>query len=99
MYFPLFLGVLCLSWFCYYASLCVHSSFVVIIWCRKRKLVVLLLFSYRCIVTINVLCLLPHDAMGWSAGCDYVEPFLLYRFHVIFVKLSCLVTCRLVITC
>ena len=50
MYFPLFVGVLCLC----YALLCVHSSFAIILK-RKRKLVALLLFSYRCIVTINVL--------------------------------------------
>ena len=39
MYFPLFVGVLCLSLF-YYALLCVHSSFAIIL---KRKLVALLL--------------------------------------------------------
>ena len=42
--------------FCY-ALLCVHSRFAIILK-RKRKLVALLLLSYRCIVTtINVLCL------------------------------------------
>ena len=46
------MGVLCLSLF-YYALLCVHSSFAIILK-RKRKLVALLLLSYRCIVTINV---------------------------------------------
>ena len=55
MYFPLFVGVLCLSLFCY-ALLCVHSSFAIILK-KKKKLVVLLLLSYRCIVTINVLWL------------------------------------------
>ena len=53
MYFPLFVVVLCLSLFCC-ALLCVHSSFAIILK-RKRKLVALLLLSYRCIVTINVL--------------------------------------------
>ena len=53
MYFLLFVGVLCLSLFCY-ALLCVHSSFGIILK-KKRKLVVLLLLSYRCIITINVL--------------------------------------------
>ena len=53
--FPLFVGVLCLSLFCY-ALLSVHSSFAIILE-RKRKLVALLLLSYRCIVTINVLWL------------------------------------------
>ena len=55
MYFSLFVGVLCLSLFCY-ALLCVHSSFAIILK-RKRKLVALLLLSCRCIVTINVLWL------------------------------------------
>ena len=55
MYFPLFVGVLCLSLFCY-ALLCVHSSFSIILK-RKRKLVALLLLSYISIVTINVMWL------------------------------------------
>ena len=53
MYFPLFVGVLCLSLFCF-ALLCVHSSFAIILK-RKRKLVTLLFLSNRCIVAINVL--------------------------------------------
>ena len=61
MYFLLFVGVLCLSLFCY-ALLCVHSSFAIILK-RKRKLVALLLLSCRCIVTINVLWLFV--AMPW----------------------------------
>ena len=52
MYFPLFVGVLCLSLFCN-ALLCVHSSFAIILK-RKRKLVAWLLRSYSCIVTIKV---------------------------------------------
>ena len=52
MCFPLFVGVLCLSFICY-ALLRVHSSFAIIMK-RKRKLVALLLLSYRCIVTVNV---------------------------------------------
>ena len=55
MYFPLFVGVLCLSLFCY-VFLCAHSSFAIILK-RKRKLVAMLLLSYRCIVTINILWL------------------------------------------
>ena len=47
------MGVLCLSLLCY-ALLCVYSSFTIILK-RKRKLVALLLLSYRCIVTINVM--------------------------------------------
>ena len=53
MYFQMFVGILCLTW---YALLCVLSS-VAIILKRKRKLVALLLLSYRSIVTINVLWL------------------------------------------
>ena len=34
---------------------------------ERRGLVVLLLLSYRCLVTVNVL---PHGAVGWSAVCD-----------------------------
>ena len=44
-----------LSLFCY-ALLCVHFSFV-IYFKRKRKLVALLFFSNKCIVTIHVLWL------------------------------------------
>ena len=55
MYFPVFVGVLCLSLFCY-ALLCVHSSFAIILK-RKKKLIALLLLSYGCIVTINGLWL------------------------------------------
>ena len=39
--------------FCY-VLLCVNSSFA-IIWKRKRKLVALVLLSYGCLVTVNVL--------------------------------------------
>ena len=49
------MGVLCLFMFCY-ALLCIHSSFAIILK-RKRKLVALLLLSYRCIVTVDVLWL------------------------------------------
>ena len=40
----------------YNTLLCVHSNFAIILK-RKRKPVALLLLSYRCIVTINVLWL------------------------------------------
>ena len=55
LYLPLFVGVLCLSLFCY-ALLCVHSSFAIILK-RKRKLVALRLLFYRCIVVVNDLWL------------------------------------------
>ena len=72
MYFPLFVGVLCLSLFCN-ALLCVHFSFAIILK-RNRKLVALLLLSCRSIVTIHINLLfiqfLPHGAVGWSAVFD-----------------------------
>ena len=49
------MGVLNLSLLCY-ALLFVHSSIAIILK-RERKLVALLLLSYRCIVTINFLWL------------------------------------------
>ena len=55
MYFPIFVGGLCLYLFCY-ALLCVHSSFAITLK-RKRKLVAIILLFYRCFVTINVLWL------------------------------------------
>ena len=55
MYFPLFVGVLCLSLF-WYAFLCVLSSFAIILK-RKRELSALLLLSCGCLVTVNVLWL------------------------------------------
>ena len=55
MYFQLFVRVLCLSLFCY-AFFCVLSSFTIILK-RKRKLVSLLLLSYRCLATVDVLWL------------------------------------------
>ena len=67
MCFPLFVGVLCLSLF-RYALLCVHSSFA-IIFKGKRRLVALLLLSYRCIVTIHVLWLFL--TVSW-VGLQYV---------------------------
>ena len=62
MYFPLFVGVLCLSLFGY-ALRCVHSSnqvikcYLAIKLKRQRKLVALLFLSDRCVVTIKVLWL------------------------------------------
>ena len=67
MYFPLFVGILCLSLFCY-AFACVHSSFAISLK-RERKLVALLFLSYRCIVTINVLWLIL--TVPW-VGLQYV---------------------------
>ena len=68
MYLPLFVGVLCLSLICY-ALRSVHSRFAFILK-RKRKRVALLLWSYICLVTVNVSFIRPHGAIGWSAVCD-----------------------------
>ena len=53
MYLPLFGRVLCWSLF-WYALLYVLSSFAIIL-TRKRGLVALLLLSFGCLVTVNVL--------------------------------------------
>ena len=55
IYFPLSVGVLCLSLICY-TLLYANSSFAIILK-RKGNLVALLLLSYRCLVTVNVLWL------------------------------------------
>ena len=54
MYFPLFVGVLCLSLFW---LLCYLSSFAITLK-RRMELIALLLLSYGCLVTVNVLWLL-----------------------------------------
>ena len=56
-----------MSLFCY-AILCVHFSFAMILK-RKRMLVALILLSYRCIVTIDVLWLFL--TVSW-VGLQYV---------------------------
>ena len=64
MNFSLFVGVLCLSLFCY-ALLCVHSSFE-----EEEKpgcfaIIVLQMYCYyKCSVSI------PRGAVDWSAVCD-----------------------------
>ena len=50
------MGVLCLSLF-WHALLCVLSSFAIILK-RKIELVALILLSYKCLATVNVLWLL-----------------------------------------
>ena len=76
MYFPFFVGVLCLSLSCD-ALLCAHFSLV-----RTRKLVALVLMSYRCIVTINVLWLFLK--VPW-AGLQYVIVVFPDHTHLLFV--------------
>ena len=55
IHLPLFVGVLCWSLF-WYALFCVLSSFAIIL-TRKRELVALLLLSFGCLLTVNVLWL------------------------------------------
>ena len=81
MYFPLFVRVLSLFLFCY-ALLCVHSSIAIIL-NRKRKLIALLLLSYICIVTINVLWLFL--TLRW-VGLQYV--IVVFPDHTHFKKFS-----------
>ena len=69
-----------LSLFCY-ALLCVHSSFEIILK-RKRKLVALLLLSYRCIVTINVLWLFLTMPL---VGLQYVILVFPDHTHLLFM--------------
>ena len=65
MYFPLFVGVLCLPLHCfvmhYFVSFLVSQSSLK----RRRELVALLLLSCGCLG-----CGSPRGAVGWSAVCD-----------------------------
>ena len=79
MYFQLFVGVLCFNLFCY-ALLCVGFDFAIILK-RKGKLIALVLLSYRCIVTINVLWLF--HAVRW-VGLQYVNVVFLDHTHLLF---------------
>ena len=78
MYFPLFVGVLRLSLFCY-AFFCVLSSFAIIF--KKRKLIALLLLSCRCIATITVLILFLTEP--W-VGLQYVIVVFVFHDHTHF---------------
>ena len=71
---------MCLSLLCY-ALLCVHSSFAIIMK-RKGKLVALLLLSYRCTVTINVLWLFL--AVPW-VGLQFVIVVFPDHTHLLYV--------------
>ena len=57
MYLPLFVGVLVWSLLFWYSSFCGLSSFAIIL-TTKRELAALLLLSFGCLVTVNVLWLL-----------------------------------------
>ena len=73
------MGVLCLSLFCN-ALLCVHSFAIILK--MKRKLVALLVLSYRCIVTINVLWLFL--TVPW-VGLQYVIVVFSDHTHLRFI--------------
>ena len=75
MYLPLFVGVLWWSLF-WYSLLCVLSSFEIILK-RKRELAVLLLLSFRCLVTVNVLWLFL--TVPW-VGLQCIIEVLFYIF-------------------
>ena len=64
--------------------LCVHSSFAIILK-RKRKLVALLLLSYRCIVTINVLWIFL--TVPW-VGLPYVIVVFPDHTHLLFCSMA-----------
>ena len=68
MYLLLFIGVLCWS-LVWYALLYVLSSFAIIL-TRKRDLVALLLLSFGCLVTVNVLELFLMVPWVGYALCD-----------------------------
>ena len=89
MNFPLFVRLLCLPLFCS-ALLYVHSSFAIILK-RKRKLVALLLLSYRCIVTIYVLWLFL--TVPWVCLQYVIVVFPDYT-HLLFYKSMHLVQCQ-----
>ena len=74
--------------FVFYALLCVHFCFA-IIFKRKRKLVALLLLSYRCIITINVLWLFA--TVPW-VGLQCVIVLFSDRTHLLFGTIEHLTT-------
>ena len=67
------LSLLCYALFCVHSRFaCVHSSFAIILK-MKRKLVALLLWSYRRFVTINVLWLFL--TVPWVGLQDVIVEF------------------------
>ena len=82
MYLPLFVGVLCWSLF-WYALLYVLSSFAIILK-RKRELIEMLLLSFGCPVTVNVLRLFLTVP---QIGLQFVIVVFLDHTHLI-LKLS-----------
>ena len=89
MYFPLFVGVLGLS-LLWYASLCVLSSFSIILK-RKRELVTLLLLSYGCLVSLNILWLFLR--VPW-VGLQCVIVVFPDHTHLLFKSIRCKISDR-----
>ena len=65
--FPLVAEVLCLSLFCC-ALPCVLSSFAIIL--KRKERAVWFAFTTG-VLLLQFSVILPHDAVGWSAVCDY----------------------------
>ena len=68
MYFPLFVGVPCLSLFCC-ALRCVYFSFAIIL--KKKETAgcfAIIIFQMYCYHKSPVA--LPHGVVGWSEVCD-----------------------------
>ena len=74
-----------------YTLLYVHSSFAIILK-RKSKLVAVLLLSYRCLVTVNVLWLFL--TVPW-VGLQYVIVVFPDHTHLLFCNKSRQVTLKL----
>ena len=81
MYLTLFLGVLCWS-LLWYSLLCVLYSFYISLR-RKRELADLLLLSFRCLVTVNVLWLFL--TLRWLGLLCVIVVFP-DRTHLLFVS-------------
>ena len=78
------MGVLCWPLF-WYSLLCVLSSFAIILK-RKRELFALLLLSFRCLVTVNVLWLF---LMVPLVGLQCVIVVFPDHSHLLFAKGHC----------
>ena len=89
MYFPLFVGVLCLSLFCY-ALLCVLSSFVTI-FTRKRVLVAFIVLWMSCYRKCFFL------AVPW-VGLQCVIVVCPYHTHFCFLLKCCCNGCATMYT-
>ena len=83
MYIPLFVGIVCWSLF-WHVLLYVLSSFAIIL-TRKRKLVALLLLSFGCLVSVNVLLLFL--TVPWM-GVHFVSVVFPDHTHLLFDNIA-----------